>query len=242
MPLLGAFVNGVFGRRLGKQAVAHDGALGSGVIARRRRRDLLRSATSRTRGRGGGHEGHERGRPCVAKLSRLAWSGCARQPARQPHHPDRPLSSASTRSPASRCSSSRALDSSSTSTRPSYMVEDKAYWRFFTHLNLFHLSMPSLIPGDSLPVLFVGWKASALQLPAHRLLVRSSCRTRPPVRRRSSRTASATSHRRHVPLAVYCWRARLARHRGNAHDLARAAIAPARSTSGRSAAVASKTS
>ena len=44
----------------------------------------------------------------------------------------------------------------------SYMGKDKAYWRFFTYLNLFIFSMLVLILGDNLPVLFVGWEGVGL--------------------------------------------------------------------------------
>ena len=43
-----------------------------------------------------------------------------------------------------------------------YMIEDKAYWRFFGYLNLFVFSMLVLILGDNLPVLFVGWEGVGL--------------------------------------------------------------------------------
>ena len=44
----------------------------------------------------------------------------------------------------------------------SYMAADKAYWRFFCYLNLFVFSMLVLILGDNLPVLFVGWEGVGL--------------------------------------------------------------------------------
>ncbi len=43
-----------------------------------------------------------------------------------------------------------------------YMAKDKAYWRFFAYLNLFIFSMLVLILGDNLPVLFVGWEGVGL--------------------------------------------------------------------------------
>jgi NADH-quinone oxidoreductase subunit L len=43
-----------------------------------------------------------------------------------------------------------------------YMADDKAYWRFFTYLNLFIFSMLVLILGDNLPLLFVGWEGVGL--------------------------------------------------------------------------------
>ncbi len=43
-----------------------------------------------------------------------------------------------------------------------YMENDPGYYRFFTYLNLFIFSMLVLILGDSLPVLFVGWEGVGL--------------------------------------------------------------------------------
>jgi NADH-quinone oxidoreductase subunit L len=44
----------------------------------------------------------------------------------------------------------------------SYMAKDKAFWRFFAYLNLFIFAMLVLILGDNLPVLFVGWEGVGL--------------------------------------------------------------------------------
>jgi NADH-quinone oxidoreductase subunit L len=44
----------------------------------------------------------------------------------------------------------------------SYMAEDPSFHRFLTYLNLFIFSMLVLILGDSLPVLFVGWEGVGL--------------------------------------------------------------------------------
>jgi NADH-quinone oxidoreductase subunit L len=43
-----------------------------------------------------------------------------------------------------------------------YMEEDAGYHRYFSYLNLFIFSMLVLILGDSLPVLFVGWEGVGL--------------------------------------------------------------------------------
>ncbi|HEV8244316.1 MAG TPA: proton-conducting transporter membrane subunit, partial [Polyangiaceae bacterium] len=43
-----------------------------------------------------------------------------------------------------------------------YMEEDEGYYRFFSYLNLFIFSMLVLILGDNLPVLFVGWEGVGL--------------------------------------------------------------------------------
>ncbi len=44
----------------------------------------------------------------------------------------------------------------------SYMAHDKGYARFFAYLNLFIFSMLVLILGDNLPLLFVGWEGVGL--------------------------------------------------------------------------------
>ncbi|MBK6516325.1 MAG: NADH-quinone oxidoreductase subunit L [Polyangiaceae bacterium] len=43
-----------------------------------------------------------------------------------------------------------------------YMKDDPGYYRFFAYLNLFVFSMLVLILGDSLPILFVGWEGVGL--------------------------------------------------------------------------------
>jgi NADH-quinone oxidoreductase subunit L len=43
-----------------------------------------------------------------------------------------------------------------------YMREDEAYWKFFSYLNLFMFSMLLLILGKNLVVLFVGWEGVGL--------------------------------------------------------------------------------
>ncbi|HEX7601944.1 MAG TPA: NADH-quinone oxidoreductase subunit L [Polyangiaceae bacterium] len=43
-----------------------------------------------------------------------------------------------------------------------YMDKDKGYWRFFAYLNLFIFSMLVLVMADNLPVLFIGWEGVGL--------------------------------------------------------------------------------
>lgn len=43
-----------------------------------------------------------------------------------------------------------------------YMHEDKSYWRFFAFLNLFTAAMLTLVLGDNLLLLFVGWEGVGL--------------------------------------------------------------------------------
>src|SRR3989442_12001675 len=39
-----------------------------------------------------------------------------------------------------------------------YMHDDEAFWRFFAHLNLFTFAMLTLVLGDNLLLMFVGWE------------------------------------------------------------------------------------
>ena len=43
-----------------------------------------------------------------------------------------------------------------------YMHDDKAYWRFFAYLNLFTAAMLTLVMGDSMLLMFVGWEGVGL--------------------------------------------------------------------------------
>jgi NADH-quinone oxidoreductase subunit L len=43
-----------------------------------------------------------------------------------------------------------------------YMAEEPSFWRFFAYLNLFMAAMLTLVLGDSLLVLFVGWEGVGL--------------------------------------------------------------------------------
>ena len=44
----------------------------------------------------------------------------------------------------------------------SYMEKDPAFWRFFAYLNLFIFAMLVLVLADNLPVLFIGWEGVGL--------------------------------------------------------------------------------
>ena len=43
-----------------------------------------------------------------------------------------------------------------------YMSEDPAYWRYFAYLNLFTFAMLTLVLGDNILVMFVGWEGVGL--------------------------------------------------------------------------------
>ncbi len=144
LPLLGAFVNGVFGKRLGKEAVTLTAltAVGGAFLAALVSFSSLASAESGTR------------------FYWLAWEWLT-------------LSGAGRDIQLNVAFSLDALNSIMVLVitgigflihlySTSYMAEDKSYWRFFTYLNLFIFSMLVLVLGDSLPILFIGWEGVGL--------------------------------------------------------------------------------
>lgn len=150
MPLLGAIVNGIWGQRLGKQAVktmalsamgiAFAGAVVTFLV-------LDRESSQ--------HPGHH------VKLSWLAWQWMRTTGAREMSVPIELKFSVDALSGVMMLVITGVgflihLYASS------YMENDKAYWRFFAYLNLFVFSMLVLVLGDNLPVLFVGWEGVGL--------------------------------------------------------------------------------
>ena len=149
VPLLGAFVNGVFGKRAGKEAVALMAlsAIGVSFVASVAAFLMLRDA--------------QRGEVAV----RFVWHGWE-------------WMSLSGRMDLSRVPVEIAFSIDVLSGAMAlivtgvgflihlysvkYMEEDPGYHRFFAYLNLFIFSMLVLILGDSLPVLFIGWEGVGL--------------------------------------------------------------------------------
>ena len=74
-----------------------------------------------------------------------------------------------------------------------YMHDDKAFWRFFAYLNLFTAAMLTLVLGDNLLLLFVGWEGVGFCSYALIGFWYKTTPTRAPATRPSSSTASATS-------------------------------------------------
>ncbi len=149
MPLLGAIVNGLFGRRLGKPAVTLMAlsAVGVSFIA------------------------------CVATYGMLLSQHSGEEPARFLWHGWKWLEISGNKDlqlvPIEVAFSVDALSGTMSlvvtgvgflihlySTQ--YMKDDPGYARFFCYLNLFIFSMLVLILGDNLPVLFVGWEGVGL--------------------------------------------------------------------------------
>jgi NADH-quinone oxidoreductase subunit L len=158
LPLVGAFVNGVFGKRLGKEAVTLMAlcSVGASFVGSVAAFFMLRAMQT----------GEE--------AARLVWTGwewlglsasgeinaISQGSAAVPIKIDIAFS-------VDALSGTMALIVTGVgflihlySTK--YMDEDPSYHRFFAYLNLFIFSMLVLILGDSLPVLFVGWEGVGL--------------------------------------------------------------------------------
>jgi NADH-quinone oxidoreductase subunit L len=152
LPLLGAFVNGIFGKRLGREAVS---LLGLSVIFAAFVGAVITYAMLL-------EHGHDGGAP---KFQFLAWNwlelqgsgaGMALRVI--------PLDVAFSVDP---LSGTMVLVITGIGFlihlySSSYMAEDPGFYRFFAYLNLFIFSMLVLVLGDSLPILFVGWEGVGL--------------------------------------------------------------------------------
>ena len=155
LPLIGAIVNGIFGKRLGKEAVTTMAlfAVGGAFVASLVSFVMLASAQSAAHAKGA--EG----------AVRFIWKGWEWVRVSGRHDLGQ--------IPVAIDFSFDALNGVMSlvvtgvgflihlySTK--YMEKDESYHRFFTYLNLFIFSMLVLILGDSLPVLFVGWEGVGL--------------------------------------------------------------------------------
>jgi NADH-quinone oxidoreductase subunit L len=149
LPLIGAAVNGVFGKRLGREAVTLMG-LGSVFVS------FLFSVVTFFILRNQGGEGEE--------STKLVWRGWQWMTLSLPG------------SGATSLWVTLSVDALSGTMAlivtgigflihlysSKYMEEDPGFYRFFTYLNLFIFSMLVLILGNSLPILFVGWEGVGL--------------------------------------------------------------------------------
>ena len=152
LPLIGALVNGLWGRRLGREAVTTMALTVMGLA-------FLGSVVTVLRL----HEvAHEAGHGAHVKLSWLAWEWF--------------------HTTAGRAGSNLAIDLKFSVDQLSavmmlvitgigflihlystaYMAEDASYARFFAYLNLFVAAMLVLVLGDNLVVLFIGWEGVGL--------------------------------------------------------------------------------
>ena len=149
LPLIGAIVNGLFGKRLGKEAVTLMAlvAVGGSFVA-----SLIAFAMVVDAAQG-------------EQIARLYWQGWRWMTVSGKHDTrDIEIEAALSIDP---LSATMALIVTGVgflihlySTK--YMESDPGYHRFFAYLNLFIFSMLVLILGDNLPVLFVGWEGVGL--------------------------------------------------------------------------------
>lgn len=158
LPLLGAIVNGLFGKRLGRQAVTllALSAVGVAVLFSLLSFCLLQSAQSEALS-AGASEG--------VRFKWLAWKWLE-------------MGGSGSYGSFRNISLDVAFSVDALSATmiliitgigflihlysSKYMEEDPSYYRFFTYLNLFIFSMLVLVLGDSLPILFVGWEGVGL--------------------------------------------------------------------------------
>jgi NADH-quinone oxidoreductase subunit L len=158
LPAIGAFVNGVFGKRLGKEAVTLMGLTAIGASFLGSVAAFLMLAAEQ--------KGEE-----AARLSWTGWDWLNLSPSGELNA----LGQGGGLVPikitvgfmVDALSGTMALIVTGVgflihlySTK--YMEDDPSYHRFFSYLNLFIFSMLVLILGDSLPVLFVGWEGVGL--------------------------------------------------------------------------------
>ncbi len=153
LPLMGAFVNGVFGKRLGKEAVTLMAlsAIGAAFVASVIAFFMLSSAQADSE------------QP--VRFSYLAWNwlsmggvgagGDVRTILLDVAFSYDALN-------AVMCLVITGIGFLIHLYSTKYMEHDPGYWRFFTYLNLFVFSMLVLVLGDSLPILFIGWEGVGL--------------------------------------------------------------------------------
>jgi NADH-quinone oxidoreductase subunit L len=150
MPLLGAFVNGIWGNRLGKRAVRLMalGAVGTSFVASVMAFFSLAQLSEEDRG-------------AHVKLAWTAWEWMHTTGGDGGNVP------IEARFSIDQLSGVMMLIVTGVGFlihlyATSYMETDKSYARFFAYMNLFIFAMLVLILGDNLPLLFVGWEGVGL--------------------------------------------------------------------------------
>ncbi len=158
MPLLGAIVNGLFGKRLGKSAVTLMAlsAVGVAFLASVTAYSMLLTQQAQAAHAVGSHAEH----PARLAIELWRWFQISAAKDGGPVPIDVAFS-------IDALSGTMALVVTGVgflihlySTK--YMEHDPSYHRFFAYLNLFIFSMLVLILGDNLAVLFVGWEGVGL--------------------------------------------------------------------------------
>jgi NADH-quinone oxidoreductase subunit L len=161
LPLLGAFVNGVFGKRLGKQGVRLMAlsAIGGSFVASVA--TLLALIGDTPAAAAGAHEGAAHVAQAATRLTWVAWRWFSITGAAGQAIPIDVAFSVDAMTAVMMLVVTGVgflihLYSSE------YMVDDPSYHRFFSYLNLFCFAMLVLIMGDNMAVLFVGWEGVGL--------------------------------------------------------------------------------
>ncbi|HSC87876.1 MAG TPA: NADH-quinone oxidoreductase subunit L, partial [Polyangiaceae bacterium] len=168
LPLLGALGNGLFGKRLGKQAVTLIAlsALGLAFVAAVTQFCLLSSAQSALNPVV--EHGHEAAEHVVGQAARFKWiawqwlemGGVGQGLSFRTLSLDVAFSVDALNG--TMCLIITGIGFLIHLYSSKYMEEDPGYYRFFAYLNLFIFSMLVLVLGDSLPILFVGWEGVGL--------------------------------------------------------------------------------
>src|SRR5947209_965821 len=156
MPLLGAFVNGVWGRKLGKDAVRFMAlaAIGLSFVAALVAFLQLHAFVDAS------HKGDE-----PAEHVKLVWTAWEWMHTTGGHtNGEVPIA---LKFSIDALSGVMMLVVTGVGFlihlyATSYMEKDPAYWRFFAYLNLFIFAMLTLVLADNLPVLFIGWEGVGL--------------------------------------------------------------------------------
>jgi NADH-quinone oxidoreductase subunit L len=158
LPLLGAFVNGVFGRRLGREGVrlmalaALFGSFACAVVAFLMLREHAHEL-------GGGAHGAPTQNP---RLVWTAWHWMTLSGREAIGLVNVDVSFALDPLSATMMLVVTGVGSLIHLYSSAYMWDDPSFHRFFCYLNLFVFSMLVLILGDSMPLLFVGWEGVGL--------------------------------------------------------------------------------
>jgi NADH-quinone oxidoreductase subunit L len=151
MPLLGAFVNGIWGRRLGKSAVRLMAlaAVGVSFLA------SLVAFVDLAQLVGEGKDSH-------GKLVYSVWEWMHTTGGREDANVPIEIKFSIDQLSAVMMLIVTGVGFLIHLYATSYMEKDDGYARFFSYLNLFIFAMLVLILGDNLPVLFVGWEGVGL--------------------------------------------------------------------------------
>jgi NADH-quinone oxidoreductase subunit L len=157
LPLLGAFVNGVFGRRLGRHGVRTMAltVMGSAFLCALVAFAMLHHHAHELHDA----EGHVTQNP---RLVWLAWKWLSLSQAQGIGSHTVNVSFAIDPLSATMMLVVTGVGFLIHLYSTSYMWEDPSFHRFFAYLNLFIFAMLVLILGDSLPLLFVGWEGVGL--------------------------------------------------------------------------------